>query len=465
MELYKQISDANRIKYGTEAEKILRIIINQYSDRTHFIYEILQNAEDAGATRIQFHLEKEKLVIEHNGRPFNEKDIEGVCGIANGTKEDGTRIGHFGIGFKSVYCYTEHPYIYSGEYHFVIQNQLFPAEVSGRKEIAYDETCMILPFDNPTALVIENNPRNEMEIRYNPHALLMARHLGTELNACPCYWPRKKGKIERPFNYIEEQFIKGNHFASMEDLNRRGKDFVESWCNETHTTTKRIPNIHYLQEERDLLLPLPDRRYRLKELESRIISPDCYISIGGNKYSVPDIFAAKTMYFRIIYGFRIELYDRKKNYVMKLEASRNKHEILTNSEHYKNVAPKAPTSIPQIRREFTARYSNGLAYLEAAGKKFDQPTHYARKIMLLEELYDTDTLNRFIGYAIQHDSMDILSFKELLKAYNAGRLSLPEISEQRPEVLCKTGEYRDDDSKLLRDLDYYEQNVGGTVNA
>ena len=29
----------------------------------------------------------------------------------------------------------------------------------------------------------ENNPRNEMEIRYNPHALLMARHLGTELNA------------------------------------------------------------------------------------------------------------------------------------------------------------------------------------------------------------------------------------------------------------------------------------------
>ena len=86
-----------------------------------------------------------------------------------------------------------------------------------------------------------------MEIRYNPHALLMARHLGTELNACPCYWPRKKGKIERPFNYIEEQFIKGKHFASMEDLNRRGKDFVESWCNETHTTIKRIPNIHYLR--------------------------------------------------------------------------------------------------------------------------------------------------------------------------------------------------------------------------
>lgn len=147
MLLYKQISDNNRVKYGTEAERILKIIINQYSDRTHFIYEILQNAEDAGATYIKFHLEKERLVILHNGRPFNEKDIEGVCGIANGTKEDGTRIGHFGIGFKSVYCYTEQPEIYSREYCFVIKNQLFPCEIEKKLDLTNEQTCMILPFD------------------------------------------------------------------------------------------------------------------------------------------------------------------------------------------------------------------------------------------------------------------------------------------------------------------------------
>ena len=46
--------------------------------------------------------------------------------------------------------------------------------------------------DNPKALVIDNDPKSEDEIRYNAHALLLAKHLGTELNACPCYWPRKK---------------------------------------------------------------------------------------------------------------------------------------------------------------------------------------------------------------------------------------------------------------------------------
>ena len=110
-----------------------------------------------------------------------------------------------------------------------------------------------LLIDNPKALVIDNDPKSEEEIRYNPHALLLAKHLGTELNACPYYWPRKKGKIESPFKYIEEQFVKGNEFATMEELNRRGKRFVDAWCDETHTTTRRIPNQHYLLEEKQTL--------------------------------------------------------------------------------------------------------------------------------------------------------------------------------------------------------------------
>lgn len=146
-DLFQKIRSDNRVKYGTEAERVLNIIINQYSDRTHFIYEILQNAEDAEAHNIRFLLEKNRLLIFHDGRPFNENDIEGVCGIAKGTKEDGTRIGHFGIGFKSVYCYTEAPSIYSGKYHFVIKNQLFPEEIIARPGLPEKETCMILPFN------------------------------------------------------------------------------------------------------------------------------------------------------------------------------------------------------------------------------------------------------------------------------------------------------------------------------
>ena len=307
-------------------------------------------------------------------------------------------------------------------------------------------------IDNPKALVLENTPKSEDEVRYNPHALLMAAHLGTELNACPCYWPRKKGKIERPFNYIEEQFIKGSTFASMEELNRRGKEFINGWCDEKHSTTKRIPNQHYMLEEKGTLLPLPGKHFYVKEMQARKISPDSYISINGNKYSVPVQYVGKKVFFRIVYGFRIMIYDANGVFILSREAFDGKQQIRTDAEHYEAVAPKTATSIPQIRRDFTARFSNGARYLDAAGKIFDQPTHHARKIMELGELYDDSTLDRFIGTAVDEGKMDIKSFRAMLREYNSV-LKQPdgggrEEAALRPDALVP--------DPLTRECSYYE---------
>ena len=321
-----------------------------------------------------------------------------------------------------------------------------------------------LLIDNPKALVIENDPKCEEEIKYNPYALLLAKHLGTELNACPYYWPRKKGKIESPFKYIEEQFIKGNAFASMEELNRRGKKFVDEWCDKTHSTTRRIPNQHYLLEEKKALQPLPKERLRFKELQPRIVSPDSFVSIDTNKYSVPVKYVGKTVKYRIVYGFRIEIYDRQEKLILKIEKSDAKYEVLKNDDHYEPIATKISTSIPQIRRIFTERFQNGKRYLDAAGRKFDQPTHHARKILLLTELFDDAILDRLLDYSIKNDQMDIKSFKQLLKKYNSGELELPEpasdiTSIQKETCSASTGNYRDDAPGLTRNCGYYEENA------
>lgn len=300
-----------------------------------------------------------------------------------------------------------------------------------------------LLIDNPKALVLENNPKSEAEIRYNPQALLMASNLGTELNACPCYWPRKKGKVERPFNYIEEQFIKGNSFLNMEELNRRGKEFMNDWCGEVHSTTKRIPNEYFLLEEKQTLLPLPKKHFYEKPMQARKISPDSYISVEGNKYSVPVKYVGKKVLYRVNYGFRIMIYDAEGKFIMSTEAIDGNGQIRTNLEHYAPIAPKVATSIPQIRRDFTARFTNGARYLEAAGRKFDQPTHHARKIMELQDLYDDDFLDMFIGLAVDEGKMDIGSFKVMLRDYHAEHRKPPEESG--------------DEAALIRECSYYEE--------
>ena len=321
-----------------------------------------------------------------------------------------------------------------------------------------------LLIDNPKALVIENDPKNEEEIRYNPHALLLAKHLGTELNACPYYWPRKKGKIERPFAYIEEQFVKGNTFETMDELNRRGKNFIDEWNSQVHGTTGRIPEEHYLLEEKQTLQPLPGTHFWHREAQDRKVSPDSFVSIDGSKYSVPVKYVKKRLKYRLAYGFRIELYDKDDNKVLVTEKVDEKGTVRKVEEHYADIAVPVSTSIPQIRRDFSGLFPHGQKYLDAADKKFDQPTHHARKIMLLRELYDDTTLDLFIAYSIEKDRMDIASFKSTLRDYNAGVISLEQVKAEgradgsAPEAAGMPG-YRDDEPGLTRDCSYYEQNA------
>lgn len=272
-----------------------------------------------------------------------------------------------------------------------------------------------LLIDNPKALVIDNNPKSEDEIKYNAQALLLAAHLGTELNACNCYWPRTKGKVEKPFQYIEEQFIKGNSFSSMSELNLRGKEFIIDWNKEVHTTTKRVPDEFFENEEVKALLPLPNRRFKIKELEKRIVSNDSFIHINSNKYSVPVKYATKQIQYRIVYGYLIDLYTMESEYIMSLELQEGKYNTFKNPEHYEAIAVKANKSIPQIKRDFTATFENGEAYLKAASNLFQQPSYHARKILELLDLYEPKVLDKIISYAIENDKLDIKSIKHLIK--------------------------------------------------
>ena len=109
---------------------IRRIVEDLYPDTAHFIYELLQNAEDTEASEASFVLCDDALVFEHNGRPFDEDDIRGITNIGEGTKaEDDDTIGRFGIGFKAVFPYTETPRIWSPSYAFEISEMVLPSEL------------------------------------------------------------------------------------------------------------------------------------------------------------------------------------------------------------------------------------------------------------------------------------------------------------------------------------------------
>lgn len=128
----------------------LDIFDDFYPDEAHFIYELLQNAEDTGATEVTFELSDSRCVFEHNGeRQFDLADIDAITGVNNSTKKDDPdRIGKFGVGFKSVYTYTSSPTIYSSDYSFQIERRFLPVSVPGRAGLE-KRTRFEFPFNNP----------------------------------------------------------------------------------------------------------------------------------------------------------------------------------------------------------------------------------------------------------------------------------------------------------------------------
>ena len=157
----KDLIEAHRKNNFTDG--IHALLTDLYPDTAHFIYELLQNAEDMDATIVRFILDENGIDFEHNGikRSFNIDDIDAITNIGNNIqkKDDPTSIGKFGVGFKSVFAYTSTPTIHSGEYHFEIHDYFVPVFEGVKNVKTVDPygvawTKFSFPFNNP------NKPKN-----------------------------------------------------------------------------------------------------------------------------------------------------------------------------------------------------------------------------------------------------------------------------------------------------------------
>jgi transposase len=144
------------------------------------------------------------------------------------------------------------------------------------KEILYDRM--------KTAVIGEGGG----SIVYNRALIDFARHYGFQPKACRPYRAKTKGKVERPFRYIREDFFLARSFRNLDDLNAQLRHWLDTVANpRVHATTQCVVNEAFAAEKPHLgALPLASFRSVLK-LERRV-SHEGMVSVGGNLYSVPD---------------------------------------------------------------------------------------------------------------------------------------------------------------------------------
>jgi Mu transposase-like protein len=155
-----------------------------------------------------------------------------------------------------------------------------------------DGACPVCIIDNTSVLLAAGAGADAVVA---PEMLAFARALGFRFRAHRVGNPDRKGRIERPFAYVEGNFLAGRDFRDYDDLNAQ----AWAWCREVanHKPKRALgmsPEAAYLIEKPHLQ-PLPDVLPPVYELLERVVDLAGYVSVDTNRYSVPERFVGQAV--------------------------------------------------------------------------------------------------------------------------------------------------------------------------
>jgi len=158
--------------------------------------------------------------------------------------------------------------------------------------------CEIM-YDNMKNVVIK---RFAGKVEWNKTFEAFAVHYGFKPIATPPYSPWVKGKVERPYQYIQERFWRGYVFSDIEQANQDIHHWLRNVAMERlHGTTKEKVSVRF-HREKSYLGSLPRNSYDISDKFIRKVHKDCQISFNGNYYVMPHEYVGKKVLLRIREG-------------------------------------------------------------------------------------------------------------------------------------------------------------------
>ncbi len=257
-----------------------------------------------------------------------------------------------------------------------------------------------LLVDNAKVLVADARPAT---FAWNVHFLELCGHYQIEPVACQIRRPQTKGKIERPFFYIEEHFIKGGRFTDLDDLNRQLARFqAEELDLRVHGTTQARP-LDRFAAERSSLTPLPPGRFISRLDAVRKVSLDCLVSYGGSRYSVPQQHAGCQVWVRPMLGTRLEIHTQQGECIATHPVTTVKGSLVIQQEHYAGLRQRTPVTKSVASAAFLARFPDQQPFLEAVLAAHPTgPALLLRAVLELAAGYPDDALRAAFAAALHH---------------------------------------------------------------
>jgi len=148
-------------------------------------------------------------------------------------------------------------------------------------------------IDNLKAAILE---ANFYEPVYQNLYKQFADYCGFKPLPCRVRKPQEKGKVEAGIKYVKNNFFLGRKFIDGKDVDKQLRYWINHTCNaRLHGTIRKIPQKLFNAEEKDKLIKLPEKEFRMPKVGERIVYNDCHVYIDYNYYSVPFEYVGKTV--------------------------------------------------------------------------------------------------------------------------------------------------------------------------
>src|SRR5262249_51617108 len=270
----------------------------------------------------------------------------------------------------------------------------------------FEGACRRNMIDNTHLVVLSGTGRDMVPV---PEMAAFGARFGYVFVAHEKGDANRSARVERPFDYIENNFLAGREFDDWAHVNREAR----AWCDKVNAMPKR--HLHaspreLFATERLRLLPLPAHVPEVYQLHDRIVDSEGYVNVHRNRYSAPWRLIGRRLEVRELHD-RIELYEGPRRIAVHnklLDASDTK---VTLAEHRpprgeRVFARNGPTA---EEREVRAIGAEMVAYV-AMLKKRGRSMRALRRLVGMVRDYPRESLLSAIRTATHYglDDMDRL---------------------------------------------------------
>ena len=294
------------------------------------------------------------------------------------------------LGFSRFRCYEASLSQTQGSTFDALENSIIESGGSPER----------IQTDNATCFVTNASREN---LVWNPRYQQLCGHFAMKPTRSLPGHPWSKGKVERPFDFLEEQFIKGNEFISFEHFCKRLKEFQHEVNNRIHHTTKQKP-IELFESERSSLTALPANRFVTIKEQVRKVTADCLIAFQGCRYSVPYLFATKEVWLKIDKGFRLIVYSSQNTVIAEHFLSLEKGKVIINEAHYKNHSTERSSWV-LLRQRFLVLFPDHAWFLDKlkTQKKFN-PNYHLTQVLDIAKYYTSEDVIRTLSACVTYNT-------------------------------------------------------------